>query len=253
MTQYAGFVAKIGHKSGNGKRGPWNLYSVKLEKEDGSEHPWISLGFRDDPPPFKEGEYITVEANPNDRGDLAYVEGSGKKPKNPPARAAKQSSSRGSGASSGNGGFRKGGNGGGGYKADGTGISNRTNPEDAKRMSYANARSSAIEVIGLLIANKALPLSAGTAKAGEAKRFDEVLKAIDKLTVEYYNDGMSLRKLETVADAGVVNTAPDGQIPSEPVKHAIDEDDRASTDESEAADADDVDAGLEDNDDDGAF
>lgn len=228
-TKFTGFVARIGHKTGNGSRGPWHLYSVKLEKEDGEEYKdWITLGFRDEPPPIQEGEYITLEANTDDQGRLVFVEGSAKKPKNPPVRKSRSASGGGQSKPGYSGGAGKGRGGvGGGYQPrvrDGSGVNDRTNPEDAKRMSYANSRSAAIEVVGLLLEHKALPVSGATGKAAEAKRFVEVLAAIDKLTVEFYNDGMELRKLATVADAGVVSVAPDAELPTEQKKHDIDED-----------------------------
>lgn len=248
MTTFTGFVARIGHKTGNGSRGPWNLYSVKIEKEDGEEYKdWISLGFRDEPPSIKEGEYITLEAEQDDKGRYTYVDGTARKPKNPPARKARAGSNGGGAGGQNRQGYR-GGNGGGGFrggqKFDGTGIQNRSNPEDVKRMSYANARSAAIEVIALLLEHKALPVSAASGKAAEAKRFDEVLKAIDKLTVEYYHDGVELRKLNTVADAGTVNVAPDAELPAEQKTHDIDDADGAD---------DQAEQGQEDDGDDPAF
>jgi len=43
-------------------------------------------------------------------------------------------------------------------------------------------------------------MSVAESKPGVAKRFDEILAAVDKLTVQYFNDTMTLRRLQTVAD-----------------------------------------------------
>jgi hypothetical protein len=88
----------------------------------------------------------------------------------------------------------------------------RTNPEDAKRITYQASVSRAIEAVALLLTNKALPISAAASKAAEADRFETVVAAIDKLTVRFYNDAMSLRRLETVADE-TPSTAADGPLP----------------------------------------
>jgi len=66
----------------------------------------------------------------------------------------------------------------------------------------ASARTAALDAIDLLLRNDALPMSAAKTKAGQASRFDEVTAAIDKLTVEYFFDSATGRKLVTVADAG---------------------------------------------------
>lgn len=201
--QYTGFIEQVGHKEGRGKRGPWHLYSLKI---DGT---WITLGFLDSAPAVQEGEYVTVQASVDERGNLAAVKGTLKRQKAPEGQAtpAKQT------ASSGN-------------RFDGTGISNRTNPEDAKRMSYSSARTAAIEVVTLLLEHDALPITTAKTAAGVPKRFDEITAAVDKLTVEYYNDGMSLRKTETVADAGVQDVKADGPLPGKGKKPAqVDGDD----------------------------
>ena len=73
--KYEGFIAKIGLKQSEpGARRPWKLYSLKLEKADGSEHPWISLGFLDEAPKMQEGQYLSIEAEEKD-GRLVAVAG----------------------------------------------------------------------------------------------------------------------------------------------------------------------------------
>lgn len=208
---YTGFVARLTTKTGKKGNGePWTKWSAKIEQKDGTEYnDWVSLGFDD--PGIKEGDYIRVQVEDNN-GYKQIVKGTTvqKNTKNPPARAQKQQNStqRGNG-----GGFRRsGGGGGGGNRFDGTGIQNRSNPEDVKRMTYANARTAAIALVDVLLSHDALPSSIAKTKAGQASRFDEALAAVDKLTVRFHNDGLTLRLLETVADT-VTETKADGPLP----------------------------------------
>jgi hypothetical protein len=204
--EFKGFIVKLLTKdSPPGAKRRWRLYSVKLEKRDGTEYDeWLSLGFDD--PGVKEGDYIQVQAEQENgrwKADIKTLQ----KSKNPPARASKGGGSNASAptqpSASGGSSSRYG---------DGTGVQNRTNPEDAKRMTYANARTAAIELIAVLLEHKALPTSAAQTKAGEAKRFDEIGASVDKLTVKFYNDSLSLRLLETVADT-VPEKGSDGPLP----------------------------------------
>lgn len=217
--EFKGFVGKINEKSGQGSRGPWTLYSTKIAKPDGTEYPqWITFGF--DAPTVKEGDYVKIETEKDDRNNEKVV--SVKKLKNPPERKAVEKKS--------SGGFR--GNG-GGNKFDGSGIQNRSNPADVERMSYANARDHAIKVVELLLAQNALPLSKTATKAGEAKRFSEITAMIDKLTVQFQKDGVSLRLLETVADGRAV--AEDKAAKKvEPLPDDSDEDEEEETEEDES-------------------
>jgi hypothetical protein len=151
-----------------------------------------------------------------ENGRMQFDKGSLKISNTPPARAQKTQNSSQSGKSGG--GFRRGsGTGGSPVRYDGTGIQNRTNPEDAKRMSFANARMSAIELVKVLLTHDGLPVSGAKTKAGQASRFDEITAAVDKLAVKYYNDGMTLRLLETVADT-VTDNKPDGKLPDDEEK-----------------------------------
>ncbi len=225
--KYEGFVAKINTKSGNGKRGPWTLYTVKVEKADGTEYPdWVRLGF--DEPPIKEGDYVSFEVETDDGGVKRYVKNTLRKPKNAPARKAKQSAQNG-----GNGGSRggyKGGNGGGGNRFDGTGIQNQANPKDAQRMGICASRTAAIETVALLLSANGLPLTAAKTKAGEAARFEEITAAIDKLTVRYYGDTTSDRLLETVQDEKATEAKAPDALPDQPDAEEAD----ATSDETEA-------------------
>lgn len=237
--KFKGFIAKLNVKEGQGRKGPWRLYSAKVEKDDGTEYPdWITLGFDEQfsKSPVKQGDYVGIEASQdNGRWKADRVVPL----KNAPARTQKQKP-----AGNGGGGRKPWGGGGGGNKFDGTGIQNRTNPEDAKRMSYANARSLAVEVVTLLLANDALPVTSAKGKAGEAKREAEIAAYIDKYTVQYHTDGITLRLLDLVEDprAGTVKAA-DGELPDKSDSDAETDEEGFDDDDSEASpgDADDFD------------
>lgn len=178
-----GYVKKVNTKEGTGKRGKWVLYSGIIEQDDGTESGWISFGF--DKPPFSEGSYIQLEVEKTERG-LNYVSGTYKAldpPSKPAAPVAGASTvSGGSGAAK-------------------TGYVDRNDS-----IVYQSSRKDAIALIGLLLEHDALPMSASTAKAGQAKRFEEISAYVDKITVQYFNDVGSLRLLSTVVDAGAADS-----------------------------------------------
>lgn len=170
-----GFAKKINVKEGRGKRGPWKAYSLRLELEDGSEYDkWISLGF--EAPNFKEGDYIKIKASEDDRGYFKADEVT--KLKNPPAKSGGGSSAA--------------------TSANVKGSSTQTS------IHYQSARKDAIEVLKLLQSQDALPLSTAKTKAGEAKRYEELMALVAKLTVEFFYDAETHRLLNTVADAGKI-------------------------------------------------
>lgn len=206
-----GFVEKIFEKGGNNGRGPWLARSLKLQRASGEVDPrFYQFGFAEPLPSggfkalaFKEGDYVAFEAEVKDDKVAQFVPGSGSKPKNPPARPAAPAQNGG-----GKSGYQ-GKGGGGGYKPRPPvesklfgQIGQNSTEDDVRRISYSNARSAALEAVDILLRNDALPMSAAKTKAGQASRFEEVTAAIDKLTVEYFYDNATGRKLTTVADAG---------------------------------------------------
>lgn len=200
MAKLEGFVNKLNTKQSkpDAKR-PWTLYSFILELADGTESPWVSFGF--DPPPFKEGEYIAFETDEKDNRHN-YKKGSGSKPANPPERAkAKSAADRKPAASA-------------------SAVANEGKPAAAAPTAdrqtsivMQHSQEMAITAVGILLLNDALPTSAAATKAGEAKRYSEIMAAFDKLTVKFYNDAVSGRLLDTVSDT-VIDTAPDAPLPT---------------------------------------
>ena len=206
--EFRGFVLKINAKDGTSKRPPYKpykLYSVKLEAEDGTEiKDWISCGF--EAPKFKEGDYIKLQAETNDRGYLEAVKNSAQVAKNPPARAGKGSG----GESPSNGGSSR-----GNYSKGG--------------VDWNSAVARSIEMVDVLIKHDALTLSAAKGESGREKRRAEIEAMVDKYSVKYYNDVTTLRLLETVQDIGKLDTKPDGELPEKedetPEKGTEDDDD----------------------------
>lgn len=184
-----GFVKKINSKSGTAKTGkPYTLSSMKLSDKDGNELPgWYQFGF--DAPTCKEGDYVKLEATPKGN-NWEIVKGSVKVSKNPPAAPRQER-----------------------QEAGASGGSSKDYGQTQKNIHYQNSRTAAIEVVGLLLDNDALPMSAAKSKAGQAARFDEIIASVNKLTVQYFNDLESFRLFDTVADAGVVDTSGDGDLP----------------------------------------
>jgi hypothetical protein len=188
VSVYTGFLKKINEKTGRGKRGPWILYSGKIEKEDGTEYDdWISFGF--DKPSVKEGDYVTITTKEDAKGyqKVETVE----QHKNAPAKAGAAVASRAG--------------------------SNVAAPSGGKERSihYQSARKDAITMLECLISIDALPITSAKTKAGEAKRYEELMDLVDKLTVRYYNDTETQRILETVADEGAneedISPVPDAE------------------------------------------
>lgn len=206
--QKKGFVKRTFKKEGTSSKGDWYAYSFKIEDTDGNEDSFFyQLGFNKPLGPIKEGVYLEFDAEPKDDRAMTVVEGSGKLPKNPPARKASSKSSGGGGGGRGRGGPQT-------KTSELFGeIGGYNTEDDIRRMSYSAARDAAVQLVVALLANDALPMSAAKNKGGQAKRFDEILAQADKLTVEFFYDSATGRKLDTVADSGTVNTAADGDVP----------------------------------------
>lgn len=195
------FVQKVNTKSGTNRNGnPYTLFSLKLADKDGNELPgWYQCGF--DRPVCKEGDYVKLDATPKGN-NFDVVKGSIKVSKNPPAAPVQAASS-----SPATGGAKSGG---------------RTQ----QNIHYQNSRTAAIELVGLLIDNKALPLVKADSKAGVTARYDVILDSVNKLTVQLFNDLETFRLFDTVVDGGEVSTEGDGELPdSEETEEQVDFDD----------------------------
>lgn len=202
-TAFSGRVAKIYANPFTSKKTgkPGTAYKLVIANESGQEFPKVGGFF--EPPGCAEGDAVSLLATESN-GFFNVVKGSLQVTRGQPREVVQAQPAVGAA-----------------IKTDGppavvpaaalrTGY--KTNPEDAKRITYQASLSRAIETVVALLANKALPISSAASKAAEADRFETVLAAIDKLTVRYFNDAMTLRRLETVADE-TPDTAADGPLP----------------------------------------
>lgn len=189
-----GYIAKVFTKSGNSKRGKWVADSFKIHDGNGNEDPFFyQMGFRDKgkldtPPPFAEGDYITFEYEDKDDSARTFKKGTGRVKQGMAAPAAPAPA-----------------------KAAGAGGGAQTQ----QYIHYQNSRTAAVELVGILLENDALPKTGAKTKAGQAARYDEVVGAVNKLTVQFFNDLETFRLLDTVADGGVVDTSADGDLPED--------------------------------------
>ena len=198
-TRIEGFVKKIFEKSGRSARGAWTAHSFKIESAQGEEDKYFyQLGFNN-PPKFDEGDFISFEYEDKDDTARTFIKGTGNKPA-PPEKEAPPAKN---------------------YKGAATvksselfgDIGGYNTEDDIRRMSYSSCRGDAISVVGLLLANDALPMSGAKAKAGQAKRFAEINAMVDKLTVEYFFDAASGRKIDIIQDGGTVDVKADIDLP----------------------------------------
>jgi hypothetical protein len=255
-----GFVRRVFKRPGTGRNGkPYILYSFKLATPEGQEDPtWYQLGFN--APNVKEdwdeaqgkytdgGSYVKFSAETAPDGKSAKVpEDSLKRLKNPPARQPVQAPQGGQG-----GGYR--GKGGGGPKEKDSKLFGKiggyNTEDDVRRMSYASARGDAIAAIKVLLENDGLAITGAKTKAGQAKRFSEIVAAIDKLTVKFFFDNASGRQLELVADTLVTKPSatplPEDAEGEDSVEDEdVDADESEEDEESEDTSDDDSDADEE--------
>jgi len=196
-----GFVVKLFTKSGNSARGKWVADSFKIQDKDGNEDPFFyQMGFRDKgkldtPPAFAEGDYLRFEYDDKDDSARTYKKGTGVKVKShPEAPESAPAASQGSASATGS---------------------------TQQNIHYQNSRTAAIQLVEVLLSHGALPISGAKSKAGEAQRFEEVTAAVNKLTVQFFNDLESFRLFETVADAGKVDTGADGGLPDDEVDEDV--------------------------------
>ena len=195
---FTGFVSKKNSKSGQGARGPWTAWSIRIETKEGDEiQKWFRFGFKE--PQLKEGDYVRFTCKEVKEQFATVDPDTLRISKNPPARAEKKQSSGGSKSG-----------GGGGYNS----------PEQRADRAYHSARGSAIEVVDVLLRHDALPVSKAKTKAGEAKRYEEVMAFVDKITVKYFRDEFpefegDFRILTGVADEGVSSPPKSGHLPDD--------------------------------------
>lgn len=195
-----GYLRNTDRKSGRNIRGAWVKYTAEVHPLDGAP---VRVGWPFDvKPKVSEGDYVEMIVNKD--GKFNVVDDSSVKRLDPPAASPAARTAGDEAAEK--------------YKErvqEGNfGEFNRkTNPEDAKRMTYSASADRAVAFIDMLLRHDALPISKAQTKPGTAQRYAEISAAVDKKTIEFYNDTLSLRKLQTVADTGMIDTSPSSELP----------------------------------------
>lgn len=191
-----GFVEKKNSKTGQGRKGPWTVWSLLLKDSEGDDIGWISCGF--DEPQCEENDHILLFTEENARGYEQMVKGSLKVNPNPPKAPEKPVTA-----------------------PTRAGSKDNYNGDQARheRMYHAS-RGSAIELIQVLVENDGLPLSAANTKGNKAKRFEEITQAVDKMTVRFFRDESpeymgDFRLLSSVEDAGKISPPMENDLPDQ--------------------------------------
>lgn len=192
---FEGYIEKLIKKDGTKANGQkWFKHSFILSDGE-TESGWIGTDFNVQFP-AKEGDYLTLEAEEDRGGYLVVKKGTAKIVKDPPAKKGKSTPA--------------------GNDASATGGSAKN-----AVVGYQNARTAAIQIVTLALENKALPVTKTDSKAGEATRYQQILDAIDKLTVRLYHDADTLRLLDSVADEGAVVEA--SETPNEDAEGQVED------------------------------
>lgn len=207
-NEVIGFISRVGEQTGDGAKGEWKKYSFQIMDENGTvSKEWYKGGFlkkATDPVPVAEGNKVKFSYTVNDYGNqvdkgslqvkndvVAPVKKEASKPSYAPRKTAEAKKSDMFGDI-------------GGYNTE----------DDIRRMALSNASTRAIELAALLLDNDALPVTTAKAsKAVNAKRYEEVLAYVDKLTVKLFYDAATTRLLDNIEDEGEVDLAPRGELP----------------------------------------
>ena len=174
MSILEGYLEETDQKSGMGKRGPWTMYRGQIGKI------WVSFGFNK--PTINKGDYVSVVIE-KDANNYDVVKSAAKIPA-PQQPVADKASPRGDNG-----------------HLSATGDRNNS-------IVYQSSRKDALALVALLITQNALPVSEAKTKAGTAKRYEEIMALVDKLTVQYFYDVNTLRNLDRVQDGGADAPAP---------------------------------------------
>lgn len=176
-----GVLEDTGRRTGTTKGGkPWTAYSGKVDGK------WYSFGFSA-PEGIAKGDNVTLEVEEDANGYPIVARFT-----KSAATAGKPAATAGAAASS-----------------SSSFVSSAPSVDRNSSIVYQSSRKDALVLVELLISQDALPISAAKTAAGKAKRYEEVMGLVDKLTVQYYYDVISLRQLDRVADAGAEQKAPD--------------------------------------------
>lgn len=191
MTQYTGEIAfldarDVKIKNGRNAGKTLQAYNIKLKLENGELSPRIDAGFGK--PEFDKGSYVTITTKQDGQYEKIDSIVAASRPAVQTAGRAPVSAAAGDGGSDG--------------------------ADRQTQIVLQHSQEMAVREVALLLTHNALPLSKAESKGGQAKRYEEIVKAVEKLTVQRYFDVVSGRLLDTVADAGQVDVSADGQLPA---------------------------------------
>lgn len=190
LKTFIGEIAVLTARKVDGRNGPITAYSAKVIKPDGEEYDeWVGFGFKK--PICEKGDSVKISAI-KEKGfwkavDVEVTEQAGQEAGEPEQAepVSGPSGSKDKGASS--------------VPVASSSVSKKTTVD--QRIGYQNSRTAALQLAGLLLTNKAVPLVATAGKAGDAKRFEEVTALVDKLTVKLFHDLETFRLINDVEDA----------------------------------------------------
>lgn len=187
MSIVEGFLTEVESKTGVGKGGkPWAVYRGQIQGH------WYSFGF--EKPPVSKGDYVRAEIGTvKGYEQVVRAERITAPEAQKPLPGIGQSVNNASGNAANN------------FVATPSGGYQDRNSS----IVYQSSRKDALEFVKLLRAEDALPISVAKTAAGKAKRYDELLALVDKITVQFYYDVNTLRNLERVQDAGADGPAPE--------------------------------------------
>jgi len=191
LKTFTGDIAVLIAKKVDGRNGPITAYSAKITKPSGEEYAeWVGFGFKK--PICEKGDNVKIAAKQeNGYWKAVDVEITAKgedQEAGEPEQAEPVSGASGSKASAAS-------------SAPAVSSSSSKKTTVDQRIGYQNSRTAALQLAGLLLANKAVPLVATAGKAGDAKRFEEVTALVDKLTVKLFHDLETFRLIADVEDA----------------------------------------------------
>lgn len=206
--QLQGFIRNTQKRSVDSKKTgkSYTAYDAEIHSDDDKK---IAISFGFNKPEVGEGDYVRLTANDKngylqvDKSTIERLEPPKQKTVNTPSSASLVNPPAGTtDGSVGN------------YVVQE--YNRKTNPEDARRITFAAANDRAIKVVNMLLAQDALPHSKAKGKGGEAQRYQELMAAIDKVTVKMFNDAYTLRTLEVVADEGIISLKASSGLPVDP-------------------------------------
>lgn len=207
---FQGQVAKIYTREGKTSSGKaWKSYSFKLK----GVNPFFRLKGE---PKFAEGDYIQFDAEVIDDNASQVVEGTGKS-WTPPETKAKQEMPHAAESEGVKKAYSK-----SSYTAEKESRENYWADKEKRdieytqpRINFQAARNAAISVVQVLSDQKALPISTADNKGGAAKRYEQIVDIVNKLTVQFYFDTDTLRLLTSVQDAGTIKVSNPGELPED--------------------------------------